>query len=86
MLTNHDNQISEGLHSNLFEFFIVFKHEKFAMVIYKLYGLIYWKGYAIIFEFFENLLDFIPIKSAFNISLSIEIQYELIDTFKPCDN
>jgi len=44
---NHDNQISEGLHSNLFEFFIVFKHEELSMIINKLYGLFYWKSYTI---------------------------------------
>lgn len=40
MFTNHNNQISEGLHGNLFELFVIFKHEKFAMIVDKLNGLL----------------------------------------------
>lgn len=76
----------KGLSDDFFNFFVVFGHDDFTVVVYELNDLINWEGDAIAFELFKDFVDFFPVEPGLDIGLGVEAEEELVDSFQSGDD
>jgi hypothetical protein len=85
-LSNQRYQMLERLRKDFLNFLVVLCHDDFAVVVDQLDYLVDRKCNAVAFELLEDLVYFLPVKSALDVCLAVQAEQEVVDALEAADD